>query len=424
MKLRHLASAALAIGLVAALAACSDSKDSGDSGNVKLAEHVLNVPEDYDTIQAAVDAAVPGDLVLIDEGTYNEQVTVETEDIVIRGVDRNKVILDGEYTLDNGIRIVGAGGVAVENMTAINYRFNGFFWTGVDGYRGSYLTAVRNGDYGIYAFDSVNGLLEHSYGGGSPDAGFYIGQCNPCNAVVDDVLSENNGLGYSGTNSSGNLVIMRSTFRYNRAGIVPNSGSGEKLAPQADNIIVGNLVYSNNNPDTPAIDAAKLAMGNGILIAGGNDNLVIRNLVWDHDVLGIGAVLNSDDKVYPVSGNSFKDNVVSDSRVADLGLVADPDGRNCFSGNTFTTSGPKAIETAAPCDGTATTSFTDGALPFGELIVAKHPDSADRKLIKDPPAQPTMPDPLTTPARPANNMPGSDRNSQTLIDSIALPKKP
>ncbi len=423
MKKSAIRASLISLAVLAGLSACSDS-GSESSSEVKLAEHVLNVPGDYPTIQEAVDAAVPGDLVLIAEGTYNEQVTVETDDVVIRGVDRNKVILDGEYELDNGIRIVGANGVAVENMTAMNYRFNGFFWTGVDGYRGSYLTAIRNGDYGIYSFDSVNGLFEHSYGGGSPDAGFYIGQCNPCNAVLDDVLAENNGLGYSGTNSSGNLVIMRSTFRYNRAGIVPNSGSGEKLAPQADNIIVGNIVYSNNNPDTPAIDAALLAMGNGILVAGGNDNLIIRNLVWDHDATGIAAVLNSDDKVYPVSGNRIIDNEVSDSRVADLGLVADPTGGNCFSGNKFTTSGPANIETAAPCEGEPTSSFTEGGLPFGELLVAEHPPSADRKLIKDPPPQPTMPDPLTTPAKPARDMPGSDRNSQSLIDSIALPKKP
>ena len=70
-------------------------------------------------------------------------------------------------------------------MTARNYTGNGFFWTGVDGYRGSYLTAYRNGDYGIYAFDSVNGQFDHSYASGSPDAGFYIGQCFPCDAVID-----------------------------------------------------------------------------------------------------------------------------------------------------------------------------------------------------------------------------------------------
>ena len=45
--------------------------------------------------------------------------------------------------------------------------------------RGSYLTAYNNGDYGVYAFDAVDGVLEHSYASGSPDAGFYIGQCYP-----------------------------------------------------------------------------------------------------------------------------------------------------------------------------------------------------------------------------------------------------
>src|SRR5690606_14214813 len=128
------------------------------------AEEVRAVPDEYDTIQAAVDAASPGDLVLISPGVYEEAVTVTTDDIVIRGLDRNEVILDGGFELENGIRVLEADGVAVENMTARNYTVNGFFWTGVDRYRGSYLTAHNNGDYGIYAFDSTTGLFEHSYG--------------------------------------------------------------------------------------------------------------------------------------------------------------------------------------------------------------------------------------------------------------------
>src|SRR5918996_1030508 len=141
--------------------------------------------------------------------------------------------------------------------------------TAVEGYRGSYLTTYRIGDYGIYAFDSVQGLLEHSYTSGSPDAGVYIGQCYPCDAVIDDIVSEYNGLGYSGTNSGGDLYIVNSTFRFNRAGIVPNSGSYELCYPERETTIVGNRVYSNNNPDTPAIGSALDAMGNGILSAGG-----------------------------------------------------------------------------------------------------------------------------------------------------------
>src|SRR5690606_1832661 len=187
----------------------------------------IRVPDDYETIQEAVDAAAPGDLILIEPGVYEEAVDVTTDMLTIRGLDRNEVVLDGGFELDNGIRVTGADGVAIENMTARNYTRNGFFWTGVEGYRGSYLTTYRTGDYGIYAFDSTKGLIEHSYASGSPDAGIYIGQCYPCDAVIDDVVSEYNGLGYSGTNSGGNLLIVNSTFRYNRAGIVPNSGSYE-----------------------------------------------------------------------------------------------------------------------------------------------------------------------------------------------------
>ncbi len=292
---RRLLALLLASVLVFAAACGGDDDDSAadtDSGGAEGAsvDDALRVPDDYDTIQAAVDAAEPGDLILVGPGTYEEAVNVETDELTIRGLDRNEVILDGGFEKDNGIRVVGANGVAIENMTARNYTNNGFFWTGVDGYRGSYLTTYRIGDYGIYAFDSTSGLLEQSYTSGSPDAGVYIGQCFPCDAVIDGIVSEFNGLGYSGTNSGGNLVIVNSTFRYNRAGIVPNSGSYELCYPERDTTIVGNTVYSNNQADTPAIDVALLAMGNGILPAGGVGNTIERNLVYDHDRTGIGLV--------------------------------------------------------------------------------------------------------------------------------------
>jgi hypothetical protein len=138
----------------------------------------LHVPAEYPTIQKAVDAAQPGQIILVAPGIYHEAVRVKTPGITIRGEDRNQTILDGLFTLPNGIEIE-ANNVVVENMTARYYAGNGFYWSGEEdadqprsGFRGSYLTAYVNGDYGIYAYNFQNGEFDHSYAAGSPDSGF------------------------------------------------------------------------------------------------------------------------------------------------------------------------------------------------------------------------------------------------------------
>ncbi len=384
------------------------------------------VPQDFPTIQAAVDAADPGDLVLIDRGTYREEVRVTTPGLTLRGVDRNEVIIDGEFQRPNGISVLFADGVAVENMTAINNTGNGFFWSGVRGYRGSYLTAVNNEVYGVYAFDSSDGLFEHSYASGSPDAGFYIGQGDPCQATNTDSISEWNGLGYSGTNASSELYIVSSVFRHNVAGIAPNTLDGELLPPFHDVTIVGNLVHDNGNVDAPSLAFEWAAQGNGILLAGGGDSLVARNRVFNHPQSGIALFPMLDANFYMSYDHHVVDNVVEGSGLADLTLGGPATSGNCFEGNEHSSSLPAALELKQPCEGLrlpALFEIGSTTAQLGRLFEAGTGQTPviDVSTLPHPDPQPVMPGGADAPVVPAVDV---FAGSQPDIDSITTPAMP
>jgi hypothetical protein len=408
---RFLRLLAVAMGIALTGAACGGAEDGGATGDGATTTApgasgtTLEVPGDHPTIQAAVDAAEPGDLILVGPGTYAEEVSVETEHLVIRGTDRNTVIIDGGFERENGIKVL-ADGVAVENLTVRNANGNGIFWTGsyeddyvLKGYRASYVTAYNNGRYGIYAFNAANGLIEHSFGSGHPDSAYYIGQCNPCDAVIRDSVAEKNMLGYSGTNSSGNLFIVGNTWRDNRAGIVPNSLTSEKLAPQNSTTIVGNLVEDNNAEDAPETESFKIAYGNGIVLAGGQRNLVERNVVRGH--LNGGIVVTDLPESFKPEGNQVLGNELSGNTVDLVYLTVEFASEafgNCFAGNTYTSSVPEQIEAELPCTGEPGSGW-DLSVILSRLTAP--PPQVDWRTVAAPGPQPNMPDAASAPARPA-----------------------
>jgi len=353
---------------------------------------VRRVPEEYPTIQSGVDAAAPGDLVLIAEGTYHEEIYVTTPSITLRGTERNRVVLDGEFQRANGI-LVFANAVAVENLTVRHYTLNGILWSGVTGYRGSYLTAVNNGDYGIYAFDSYEGVLDHSYGSGSPDAGFYIGGCHPCKTILDSVIAERNGGGYSGTNSGGDLYVINSIWRDNRgAGISPNTFDVEPDPPERETIIVGNVITGN---------------GTGISIAGGQHNLVERNLIQGNRT-GIMLLAVKDQRYYPSTHNVIRDNVILESSRIDLATSGLGNVGNCYQNNVHRASIPSGLQALQPCEGFRLPVVGDLRAYFGSLAgraaLMNGRDSPQTvtwwKTVPHPDPQPTMPLGADAPVRP------------------------
>ena len=242
--------------------------DIVDYSNLSKEVLIVDKSGEFKTIQDAVDSASAGDLVYIKKGVYNESVTITTPYLTIRGEDRNGVIVDGEFMRENGIQIFDTDGVSVENLTVRNFSLNGVYWNSSTGYRGSYVTVHNNGDYGVYAFDSVNGIFDNIYASGHPDSGIYIGQCYPCNAVISNSVVEGNALGYSGTNAGGHLYIINNIWQDNMAGVVPNTLDSELNPPGRETTIVGNLIMNNNNDKAPSNRFGLVAYGMGMVVPG------------------------------------------------------------------------------------------------------------------------------------------------------------
>lgn len=393
-----LRSVALSALMVSGVIACGGSSSS--------TPRTIRVPGDQPTIQRAVDRARSGDLVLIAAGEYRESVTVTTPRIVIRGVDRNSVVVDGQFGFENGFT-VKADGVAVENLTVRNFNANGVLFSGLIaqsagegqplvGYRASYVTAYNNGLYGFYAFAARDGVFEQSYASGHPDSGFYIGQCKPCNAVVRDVVGERNAVGYEGTNSSTDVFVVGSTFAHNRVGITTGSQDLEFLAPQGGATIAANRVLDNDDPTAPATGEG--AFGYGIAITGGQGDVVTKNRVAGHD--GAGILITSLGRFAP-QDNRVAANVLSGNNVDLAFVVVSADGGagaaagNCFTGNTFTTSNPASIEVALPCGEASTTASGS------PMAAVEPPPGPDFRTLPAPPSQPSMPNAITAPPQPA-----------------------
>lgn len=290
----------------------------------------------FTTIQAAVTASKRGDWVLIEPGTYDEEVWVYAEQagIHIRGMNRNTVILDGQHKPkpegSNGIEIYKANGVSVENLTVRNFDRasengaggNEIWWNGGEGsavigehnWRGRYLTAYDDGldgGYGLFASNAQKGSLEDSYASGFNDSGLYIGACRNCEARVFNVVMEDNALGYSGSNSGGKLIIENSVFSHNSSGIAPNSENPGDPPPPQDGacnsganhsntptfksteiarctIFRNNVVEENNNLNAPGNSSSDAApWGIGIELPGVYADLVEKNTIKNNPNVGV-----------------------------------------------------------------------------------------------------------------------------------------
>ncbi|MEU2357450.1 right-handed parallel beta-helix repeat-containing protein [Streptomyces misionensis] len=425
---------AAVLGTLTLVAGCgSGGGDGADKGRRPDGARVtIHVPADAPTISDAVALARPGDLVLVAPGEYHESVRIRTPRVTLRGESREKVVIDGRLRQPNGV-VVAAPGVAVENLTVRDNTQNGVLVTGsaaavagLPGHSGgydtgdepvsflksflvSYVTATRNGLYGIYAFSAQNGVIEHSYASGGADSGIYVGQCKPCRVVVRDNIAELNAVGYEGTNASGDMYVVGNRLVGNRVGLTTDSDHQEKLLPQRGAVVAGNLIADNQQPGTP--EQADGGWGIGVGVDGGSGNRFLRNRITGNADAGFVITATAD---LPSDDNRITDNTFAANGV-DVGWTFPSATRgkgNCLSGNRLRTTVPARLAATAACPLPA-----GSPTPSGTWSKPTAPRGIPFTDVAAPGPQPQFPDATTTGATTVPTVPA-------LPDTADIPLPP
>ena len=313
-----------------------------------------------ESIQAAIDAAKPGDKIKIKAGTYHENVYVNKDFIELEGAGARKTFLlpptvasPNPCTDASGIFgavCVGFGaapvrGFELEGMTISNF-LNGAFLVNTAGAEIERMVFANNSEYGAFYNSSTGGRIHDNVAYGSGEAGLYVGDSPNAKVQVEDNEVYDNGNGFLLRDAS-NGEAEDNDAHDNCIGIlVLNTGE----PGPADGWKVHDNDVNHNNKACPASDEAPPTSGAGIVLGGATNSRVTHNDVRGNvpsgpspfAAGGIALVSTVDFGGTPASDNLVRKNDLSRNQPYDLSDDGIGTG-NRFVRNDCTTSSPPGL---------------------------------------------------------------------------------
>ena len=317
------------------------------------------------SIQAAVDAARPGTVILIDPGLYKEAIVVNKPGILLIGVS-NGVIIQNPGEEENGITVMDRGdGFVLKNVIVKNFEENGVLLDHVNGFLLSHVTAIDNGEYGLFPVFSTNGVIDHCTASGHSDTGIYVGQSS--NVVMDFNTAFANVNGLEVENSKHVIVTHNQSFN-NSAGLLIILLPGLEVKSASDILVYKNNFYNNNLANFAPPEGgfeSLIPNGIGILLLGADRTTILENTISGNKFVGIatisvlvlGAIAGLPPSAFAdiepnPDGTRIRKNVLTNNGYSPpatlpfpgVDLLWDGSGTdNCWKGNIFTTSYPSPL---------------------------------------------------------------------------------
>jgi len=179
--------------------------------------HVVRPGE---SIQAAIDAARPGDTILVKPGLYAEALAITTDNLTLKG-SRGTVLVPPASADNACTRLFGPvfgpsvdgicvlGEINLETFEVIDpverphisgfvvkgFTGSGIFAVGTEDLRATHNWAKENTGYGTFAILSTRPVLAYNKASGNGDAGLYVGSNQQVDAKVFGNSSWDNPIG-------------------------------------------------------------------------------------------------------------------------------------------------------------------------------------------------------------------------------------
>jgi parallel beta-helix repeat protein len=260
------------------------SPDVSETVEVTTPTNIIYVPDDYPTIQQAVNATNSGDTIIARDGIYIENVDVN-----------KRLTIRSENDSANCIVRVANSNDHVFEVTADYVNISGFTVEGATEEAGIYLHGVDhciisdnnvlNNKEGIYLYSSNNNVITNNYVN-SNDFGILLIFSSFSNTIANN-------------NASNNFLAIFLTYSDNNM-ITKNNVSNNKYGIwhiHSNNSMITENIISNSNYDGFWLDSSNnntitknhmLDNNNGIILNSTNNNLIYLN-----------NFINNADNVYP-----------------------------------------------------------------------------------------------------------------------------
>jgi len=271
------------------------------------AAKTIYVPDDYLTIQSAVNAASPGDTIIVRDGLYKEHVIVNKQLTIKSERGYANCVVNGE---GSDVFALYADGIRIEGFTITGGRHGIFINSNNNSIFNNNISS--NNEDGIYIPSSSNNIISDNIISNN-DNGIYLWYSNN-NCISDNIISNNNNgtyLYHSNNNSISNNNILNNYNPYYygiNAGIYLEHSNGTSISNNniSNNMYGIFLWYSNKTSilNNNISDNRYGEVVGGIFLWYSNKTGILNNNI-SNNVVGICILYSNDNSI---SNNNISSN--------------------------------------------------------------------------------------------------------------------